>query len=259
MGHTNMVSSKRSEDPITPKMNITNLVTSFMYLKLEVTNPSLEKKCKEIVNGTKNSETWWGKNQARCHVVQVVYLEMLEKTMERLGIEEEKLHIGTMYPKVDELNTTKFDKMGVNNKEMVTNNHNQKLVPKIRGQRIDYENGINKHQFLKWCNPKMVTKEGLSKAIMKKQLRSIIITIERGVIVSNSYLKIIKIVANGLQTITKRSLTLKVFSYLNTSTIHVPPTDFLSHYVISIVRCSFPFLLCPLSYSLLFISGPMLI
>jgi hypothetical protein len=50
-----------------------------MYLELEVTNPSLEKRCKQIVNETENNETWWGKNQARCYMVQVMYLEMLEK------------------------------------------------------------------------------------------------------------------------------------------------------------------------------------
>lgn len=58
-------------------------------------------------------------------MVQVVYLEMLEKPMERLGIGKEKLHIGAMYTRDDELDTTGFDKMGVNNKEMVTNNHDQ--------------------------------------------------------------------------------------------------------------------------------------
>lgn len=45
--------------------------------------------------------------------------------MERLGIGKEKLHIGAMYTRDDELDTTGFDKMGVNDKEMVTNNHDQ--------------------------------------------------------------------------------------------------------------------------------------
>jgi hypothetical protein len=53
---------KRSEDLITPKTNITNLITYFVYLELEVTNPSLKKRCKQTSNGTKNGETWWGKN-----------------------------------------------------------------------------------------------------------------------------------------------------------------------------------------------------
>lgn len=51
MDHTNMASPKkifnsqlkRSEDLITPKIYITNLITYFVYLDLEVTNPSLEK------------------------------------------------------------------------------------------------------------------------------------------------------------------------------------------------------------------------
>jgi hypothetical protein len=52
----------------------------------------------ETLNGTKNTKTWCGKNQARCYVVQVVYLET---TMERMEIGEEKsmidfpTHIGT--------------------------------------------------------------------------------------------------------------------------------------------------------------------
>jgi hypothetical protein len=78
-----------------------------------------------------NNETWWAKNQARCYVAQVVYLEMLEKTMEKLGIGEEKLHIGAVYTKIEESDPTGFDKMDVNNKKMITNNCDEKLVPKI--------------------------------------------------------------------------------------------------------------------------------
>jgi hypothetical protein len=57
--------------------------------------------------------------------------------------------------------------MGVNNKEMVTNNHDQKLVSKIQGWRTNYENDINKHQFLKWCTPKTVLKKGYQKPLWK--------------------------------------------------------------------------------------------
>jgi hypothetical protein len=39
----------------------------------------------------------------------------------------------SLYTKVDESDTTGFNKMGVNNKEMVTNNRDQKLVLKIQG------------------------------------------------------------------------------------------------------------------------------
>jgi hypothetical protein len=61
MCHTNTASLKkkfspkleRNEDPITPKRKLTNLVTSFTYLKLEMINPSPKKRCKQIVNGTK--------------------------------------------------------------------------------------------------------------------------------------------------------------------------------------------------------------
>jgi hypothetical protein len=31
-------------------------------MELEVTNPSPKKRCEQTVNGTENSETWWGKN-----------------------------------------------------------------------------------------------------------------------------------------------------------------------------------------------------
>jgi hypothetical protein len=64
MGHTNTNSLKRmfgpkferSKDPIMtpPKMDIINLVRSFVYLEPKVTETSCEK------------------NQARCYVVQVV-------------------------------------------------------------------------------------------------------------------------------------------------------------------------------------------
>jgi hypothetical protein len=48
--------SERNEYLVIPKMNIINLVTSFMYLELEVTNPSPEKRCEQIVNEMEN----WG-------------------------------------------------------------------------------------------------------------------------------------------------------------------------------------------------------
>jgi hypothetical protein len=55
MDHTDMASQKkkfnsqlkRSEDLITPKTNITILITYFVYLELEVTNPSPKKRCKQ--------------------------------------------------------------------------------------------------------------------------------------------------------------------------------------------------------------------
>jgi hypothetical protein len=86
-----------------PKMDITNLVTSFVYPKLEVTKmvsfppsndgrgiggSSPKRGCEQTIDGKENSETWCGKNQVGCYVVQVVYLEMLETTMERLGIQK---------------------------------------------------------------------------------------------------------------------------------------------------------------------------
>jgi hypothetical protein len=83
----------------------------------------------ETLNGTKNIETWCKKNQARCYVVQVVYLETMETTMGRMGIGEEKSlivfpsHIGTkrdVYTKSEELDTTRSNKLGVGNKETIT-------------------------------------------------------------------------------------------------------------------------------------------
>jgi hypothetical protein len=89
MGHIDMASLekklsvklKRNEDSIVPKTNITNPITSFVYPKPKVIDPSPEKICEQITNGMKNSETQWGKNQARCYVIQVVYFKTLEKTM----------------------------------------------------------------------------------------------------------------------------------------------------------------------------------
>ncbi len=49
---------------------------------------SPERKCEQTLDGTENSETWCGKNQAKCYMVQVVYLEMLETTLEILGIKK---------------------------------------------------------------------------------------------------------------------------------------------------------------------------
>jgi hypothetical protein len=47
-----------------------------------------------------------GGGKTKCYVVQVVYLEMLEKTMGRLGIGEENFHIGAMYIGVDNWTTS---------------------------------------------------------------------------------------------------------------------------------------------------------
>jgi hypothetical protein len=78
----------------------------------------------------------------------------------------------------------------------------------------------------------------------------------------NGYLQIVEIISHGhlrltVLAITKSPLTLRVFSYLNTSTIHVPPTNFLFHYVVGVVRCSFPLLLCLLSFFFPFVSNPL--
>ncbi len=83
-------------------------------------------------------------------------------------------------------------------------------------------------------------------------------------IVFNDYSKMVEIISNGhirltVLAVTKSPLTLIIFSYLNTSTVHVHATNFLFHYVIGVVRCSFPPLLCPLSYLLPFISNPLLL
>ncbi len=59
--------------------------------------------------------------------------------------------------------------------------------------------------------------------------------------------------------IIKSPLTFKVFSYLSTTIVHVPPISFLSHYVVNIVRCSFPPLFYPLSYSLPFVFGALFV
>jgi hypothetical protein len=72
-------------------------------------------------------------------MVKVVYLETMETTMGKLRIEEEKsmtfspLHIGGkqgMYIGSDKSNTTRSDKMDVNNKETITDNYYQKSVTK---------------------------------------------------------------------------------------------------------------------------------
>lgn len=59
-------------------------------------------------------------------MVKVVYLETLEKTMGRLGIGEENLHIETMYIGVIELDNIRFDKIGVSNKEIIIDNYDKK-------------------------------------------------------------------------------------------------------------------------------------
>ncbi len=78
----------------------------------------------------------------------------------------------------------------------------------------------------------------------------------------NGYQKMIKTVSNShirltILAVTESPLTLRVFSYLNTSIVHVPPTNFLFHYVVGVLRCSFPLLLCPLLYLLHFIFSPL--
>jgi hypothetical protein len=87
----------------------------------------------------------------------------------------------------------------------------------------------------------MVTKEQLSKVVMKKPLPRIVVTIEMGVIIFNGHSKMIGTIANGHQSVTKRPMTPRVFSYLSTSTIHVPLDSFLSRYVVNIVKCSLIF------------------
>jgi hypothetical protein len=94
-----------------PQPNIKNIITFFVYLELKVTDivpfpPSndglgIDGFSIETLNGMENTKTWCGKSQARCYVVQVVYLETMETTMERMEIGEEKsmidfpMHIGT--------------------------------------------------------------------------------------------------------------------------------------------------------------------
>jgi len=99
---------KWNKDPTIapPKMDITNLVTSFVYLELEVTRTisfpplddghgiggfSLERGFEQTLNGTENNETWRKKNHGKCYVVQIVYLEIMEITMGRIGIGEEEI------------------------------------------------------------------------------------------------------------------------------------------------------------------------
>jgi hypothetical protein len=78
------------------------------------------------------NETWCGKNQTRCYVVQVVYLERLETTMGKMEIGEGKLMIVSplhlkekqdVYIGSEESHTAKSEKPGVNNKKMIFNNH----------------------------------------------------------------------------------------------------------------------------------------
>jgi hypothetical protein len=51
-------------------------------------------------------------------------------------------HIRDVYTKSDESNTIKFNKMDVDNKETITDNHYQKLVTKTMLWRINYKNGV---------------------------------------------------------------------------------------------------------------------
>jgi hypothetical protein len=74
-----------------PKPNMKDLVTYFIDPKPKLlgTFPfppsddglSSEQGCEKTLNGMESSETWCGKNQTWCYVVQVVYLEKLEMTM----------------------------------------------------------------------------------------------------------------------------------------------------------------------------------
>ncbi len=75
-------------------------------------------------------------------MVQIMYLEIMETTMGRLGIREKKsvilspLHIKVkkdVYIGSDESNTIRSEKMGVSNKETVIYNYYQKLVTKNQG------------------------------------------------------------------------------------------------------------------------------
>jgi hypothetical protein len=57
--------------------------------------------------------------------------------------------------------------------------------------------------------------------------------------ISNGHSKMVKTISNNhlKQTITERPSTFRVFPYLSASNVHVPPTNFLSHYAINIVKC----------------------
>jgi hypothetical protein len=46
----------------------------------------------------------------------------------------------------EKMDTTRYDELGVDNKETITNNHYQELVTKDQCQTINYENGITKNQ-----------------------------------------------------------------------------------------------------------------
>ncbi len=151
-----------NKDPITtsPKPNMKDLVTYFIDPKLKLlgTFPfpplddglSPEQGCEKTFNGMENSETWCGKNQTRCYVVQVVYLEKLEMTMWKMEIRKGKLVIVSpshleekrhVYTGNEKSNTTESNKPGVNNKKMIIDNHYDDLW------RIDYENGVMKNQW----------------------------------------------------------------------------------------------------------------
>jgi hypothetical protein len=59
-----------------------------------------------------------------------VYLETLEKTMGRLRIGEENLHIRAMYIGVDKLDNIRFNKIGINNKKTIIDNYDKKIGSK---------------------------------------------------------------------------------------------------------------------------------
>lgn len=82
-----------------------------------MTDPSLEESCEQTSNGTKNNETWWG-GETRPSVMWYKWCtyKHWKKPMGRLGIGEEKFHIGTMYIGIDKFDNIEFNKTSVANK-----------------------------------------------------------------------------------------------------------------------------------------------
>jgi PAB1-binding protein PBP1 len=112
---------------------------------------SPEQGCEKTLNGMENSETWCGKTKTRCYVVQAMYLEKLEMTMGKMEIGKRKLVIVSpsyleekqdVYIGSEKSDTTIFDKLSVNNKKMIIDNHYDEPLT-----RIDYENGVMKNQW----------------------------------------------------------------------------------------------------------------
>jgi hypothetical protein len=89
---------------------------------------------------------------------------------------------------------------------------------------------------------------------MKKPLPRIVVTSEMGVTIFNGHLKTIRTIAKGHQSVTKRLMTLRVFSYLNTSIVHVPLASFFVFLCCQYCQVFIFLLLCPLSYSFPFVS-----